>query len=140
MVDTSVKDIHLSNIERSWVQRVAKEDRATTDFEAKWGWMIKYYEDQELALQNLKRMAKNQMNSQKYSTKGPELQSSNESTIAALPKFPVTSAQEIGWLAKDPAFALETLGPYPNTRPARIPVTPPGLPPLSDIDFYVNDY
>ncbi|KAI5751751.1 hypothetical protein M8J77_010536 [Diaphorina citri] len=138
---SKIEDL-LTESERKWAQRINKENRAKTEFKSKWDWMLKYYEEQETAMKKLKQLVEAPENrcrcSRNISLKTPP--TVREGPKLVLPKYPETTSQEIGWLSSNPAFALETVGPYPNTRPSRIPVHPPGLLPVRDIDFYVNDY
>lgn len=130
-----------SNSERNWIERISKEERAKAEFKTKWGWMSKYYEEQEKAIKKLKEIVAESPEACKCreSAKAKK-KPSKEAPDIVLPKFPVTTSQEIGWLSADPAYALETVSPYPNTRPAKISVTPPGLFPMRDIQFYINWY
>lgn len=128
MVVTTAQDF-LTASERQWIERINREDRAKTEFKTKWGWMIKYYAEQEKALKKLRRCAVETVEA---------VSSMKDQTEDA--KLPQTTSGEVGWLSANPAFALEKVGAFPNTRPAMIPITPPGLLPLRDIEFYLNDY
>uniref|UniRef100_A0A8D9BCV5 Uncharacterized protein n=1 Tax=Cacopsylla melanoneura TaxID=428564 RepID=A0A8D9BCV5_9HEMI len=141
MVDaTSIKNA-LTKSEMVWIQRIKKETQARKEFPDKWGWMTQHYEETAEKLKNMKNeiygiphtVAVCESSSNVFGQGGPC--PGRQGPTKVLPEYPVTTAKEIGWLSTNPAFTLETVGPFPNTRATKIPVHPPGFLPLEDIDF-----
>ncbi|KAL1463427.1 hypothetical protein WDU94_015178 [Cyamophila willieti] len=146
MVDvTSVKHAFAKS-EMIWIERIKHETQARAEFPDKWGWMKKYYEDKAKRLKKVKNEiygipesdteCESSLNTrERRSTEKDGSCQGKQYPTKVLPEYPVTTAKEIGWLSTNPAFTLETVGPFPNTRATKIPVHPPGLLPLEDIDF-----
>ncbi|KAF8764954.1 hypothetical protein HNY73_022977 [Argiope bruennichi] len=88
--------------EAVWQEAILKQIKTVAHWEKEWSFQLEKYKQlqEDTAKANVFHKSKEQ-----------------EAEIVDHPKYPVTTAKEIGWLANDPRFSLERFGRY--SRPIR---------------------